>query len=365
MPKIIKNGVTYIGTSDNAAAVSYDNTSSGLSATNVQGAIDEVDNELSNKMNKVNPTGSGNFSFNATATSGMSNVNLCSGGRVGGLHSFACGYNNVVGGSANIVGGYNNSATEVTITDDQGQEQTYFSNYNAVFGSTNTVNGGSYNIIAGHSNTCTAGEYNSLSGCGLKASSNYQHICGRWNKTLTGVVEIVGWGSSDSNRANIRTLSTAGNEVLAGTIEAEGLGATLKHAVIDAIYPVGSIYMTVTDNTAAKVKARFGGTWVAWGSGRVPVGVDTSQTEFDTVEETGGEKTHPLSTTEMPAHRHALHIAGGTTTRPSAGAITSGSWSSNVTKYYQDGSYMEDFGSGVAHNNLQPYITCYMWKRTA
>lgn len=42
MPKIIKNGVTYIGTSDNAAAVSYDNTSSGLTATNVQGAIDEV-----------------------------------------------------------------------------------------------------------------------------------------------------------------------------------------------------------------------------------------------------------------------------------------------------------------------------------
>ena len=42
MPKIIKNGVTYIGTSDNAAAVSYDNTSSGLTATDVQGAIDEM-----------------------------------------------------------------------------------------------------------------------------------------------------------------------------------------------------------------------------------------------------------------------------------------------------------------------------------
>lgn len=42
MPKIIKNGVTYIGTSDNAAAVSYDNTSSGLTATNAQGAIDEL-----------------------------------------------------------------------------------------------------------------------------------------------------------------------------------------------------------------------------------------------------------------------------------------------------------------------------------
>lgn len=42
MPKIIKNGVTYIGTSDNAAAVSYDNTSSGLNATDAQAAIDEL-----------------------------------------------------------------------------------------------------------------------------------------------------------------------------------------------------------------------------------------------------------------------------------------------------------------------------------
>lgn len=43
MPKIIKNGVTYIGTSDNAAAVSYDNTTSGLTATDVQAAIDELE----------------------------------------------------------------------------------------------------------------------------------------------------------------------------------------------------------------------------------------------------------------------------------------------------------------------------------
>lgn len=42
MPKIIKNGVTYIGTSDNAAAVSYDNTLSGLTATNVQAALDKL-----------------------------------------------------------------------------------------------------------------------------------------------------------------------------------------------------------------------------------------------------------------------------------------------------------------------------------
>lgn len=53
MPKIIKNGVTYIGTSDNAAAVSYDNTLSGLNATNVQGAIDSIVKDLLKDYVKV------------------------------------------------------------------------------------------------------------------------------------------------------------------------------------------------------------------------------------------------------------------------------------------------------------------------
>ena len=77
MPKIIKNGVTYIGTSDNAAAVSYDNASSGLNATDVQGAIDEVNSGLSDKMDKVNPTGSGKMLFNAASTSTGGTCSVC------------------------------------------------------------------------------------------------------------------------------------------------------------------------------------------------------------------------------------------------------------------------------------------------
>lgn len=57
--------------------------------------------------------------------------------------------------------------------------------------------------------------------------------------------------------------------------------------IFNAIYPVGSIYMSVN---SANPSTLFGGTWVSWGSGRVPVGVDATQTEFDVVEETGGEK---------------------------------------------------------------------------
>lgn len=61
----------------------------------------------------------------------------------------------------------------------------------------------------------------------------------------------------------------------------------LAQEILDIIYQVGSIYMSVNSTNPTNL---FGGTWVAWGAGRVPVGIDTSQTEFASVEKTGGEK---------------------------------------------------------------------------
>lgn len=121
-------------------------------------------------------------------------------------------------------------------------------------------------------------------------------------------------------------------------------------------------------------KNLFGGTWVAWGTGRVPVGIDTSQTEFASVEKTGGEKTHTLTVDEMPRHYHDLYIedflgqSGSTTTPAYYVAINN-----NATSYnYETGvdSTTEVAGTKIRggsqpHNNLQPYIACYMWKRTA
>ena len=84
---------------------------------------------------------------------------------------------------------------------------------------------------------------------------------------------------------------------------------TNDNAIVDKIYPVGSIYMSVTDSTAAAVEARFGGTWVSFGSGKTLVGVDGSDTDFDTVEETGGAKSVTLTSAQsgVPAHNHNLN----------------------------------------------------------
>ena len=73
------------------------------------------------------------------------------------------------------------------------------------------------------------------------------------------------------------------------------------------MYPVGSIYLSVNNVNPGTL---FGGTWEAWGSGRVPVGVDTSQSEFDRVEKTGGEKTHQLTETELASHGHGMSVNG-------------------------------------------------------
>ena len=140
---------------------------------------------------------------------------------------------------------------------------------------------------------------------------------------------------------------------------------TSASVVIDLIYPVGSILMS-TDS--ANPSTRFGGTWAAWGTGRVPVGVSTGETEFNTVQKTGGAKTHTLAATEIPAHQHRIgpnyggnigYSEGGGATWYTVG-YGSARVSSNDLK-----TGTQDTTVGQAHNNLQPYITCYMWRRTA
>ena len=123
------------------------------------------------------------------------------------------------------------------------------------------------------------------------------------------------------------------------------------------MFPVGSIFITVINTNP---QTFLGGTWVAFGQGRTLVGVDASQTEFSTVQKTGGAKTVTLTVNQIPNHSHTLDgggvtVAGGSTyNRPlSAGSGTAGVYVSSSV------------GGGQAHSNLQPYITVYFWRRTA
>jgi microcystin-dependent protein len=140
------------------------------------------------------------------------------------------------------------------------------------------------------------------------------------------------------------------------------------------VYPVGSIYTSVVSTNPATLLGV--GTWVAFGTGRTLVGIDAGQTEFDTVEETGGAKTHTLLEAEIPSHTHTITDPGHAhtqTTSATDGASGRADSSSGGTVYNNvaninsntTGITINNTGGGGAHNNLQPYIVVYMWKRTA
>ena len=141
-----------------------------------------------------------------------------------------------------------------------------------------------------------------------------------------------------------------------GTISDETIQQIIV-AALKAENPIGKIRL---ETTGVNPNTYLGfGTWELWGAGRVPVGVDQTQTEFAEVEQTGGEKAHRLTVEEMPEHDHNMNPRWNT----SAGAaFVYGSNGTGEGGQY-DGIHMQ--GNDQPHNNLQPYITCYMWKRTA
>lgn len=183
----------------------------------------------------------------------------------------------------------------------------------------------------------------------------------RLNIINTGTGAITIDGNGDETIGGVATKKLYFNR---DVIEIESDGANwqvLSHSLSDTmsrVYPVGSIYTSVNPTNPATV---FGfGTWESFGAGRVLVGLDATQTEFDTVEETGGEKTHTLTVAEMPSHNHSFSSDYPTSGQSGYPLGANGAFLYGVTTCYTSSA-----GSGAAHNNLQPYIVVYFWKRTA
>lgn len=164
-----------------------------------------------------------------------------------------------------------------------------------------------------------------------------------------------------------------------------GTGASSVSAAVSnlsaSIYPVGSIYINAAVSTNPGTLLGFG-TWVSFGTGRVLIGVDSSDSAFDVLGETGGSKNATLvshshtfsATTDGQSADHTHNITydnrgdafGGS---PSM-SITPGSSSRSTTGTSND--HTHDFsgstdtqGSSATNANLPPYVTVYMWKRTA
>jgi len=134
-----------------------------------------------------------------------------------------------------------------------------------------------------------------------------------------------------------------------------------------AVYPVGSIYTNASVSTNPATLLGFG-TWTAFGAGRVMVGFNSSNALFDTAEETGGSAdaivvSHTHSITDS-GHNHTVATSAGSTffSRGSSGnALNDGGTTGTSTT----GISINTTGSSGTNANYQPYITVYMWKRTA
>ena len=195
--------------------------------------------------------------------------------------------------------------------------------------------------------TATHTELNLLDGCTANTTElNYVDVA-----TL-GTVEASKAVTADANK----DITGARNLTITGTLSA---GSGLIS--LSDVYPVGSIYINASVSTNPGTLLGFG-TWVAFGAGRVPVGIDASQTEFDTAEETGGSKTHTLTVSEIPAHTH--NLGSKDSTAGDGGAFNEEFIEDPADTTNGPNVTSSSTGGGSAHNNLQPYIVVYMWKRT-
>ena len=193
--------------------------------------------------------------------------------------------------------------------------------------------------------------------------------------------------------------------------KSDGSSFTFSSFKLDNVYPVGSIYMSTSPTNPHNL---FGGTWEAYAQGRVLIGVGEG-TDANGVKKTfsagatGGEYEHTLTVGEMPSHSH--NISGGshghtasvsntgshthistiidsaqsgspeveqarTTTMPrtsnikqhNATLVNSGGSHNHAVTIATSSSHshtIADSGNGSAHANIQPFVNCYMWRRTA
>ena len=147
--------------------------------------------------------------------------------------------------------------------------------------------------------------------------------------------------------------------------------------LVDKMYPVGSIYMTTTYSEASQVHDAIGGEWEKYAQGRTIIGDGTGTDSNGLVQtfangSTGGEYTHKLTVAEMPSHSHDIYAnsyAGNLKIVMQNDNSPDGPNSYGVQDSLHDNNrtawalYAAAAGGSGAHNNVEPYIVTYIYKR--
>lgn len=202
---------------------------------------------------------------------------------------------------------------------------------------------------------------------------------------LDAIFKSDGTGTSVGlNVGSGKTLAVAGTLTISGTATAPTQTSTDNStklsttafvaaaiaAAKEALYPVGSIYTNSSVSTNPATLLGFG-TWSAFAAGRVMVGFNASNTLFDTAEETGGSAdsivvSHTHTATDS-GHTHGIAYSGvlGFSGGGGYGGTAFGGAVNQATQSASANISVSTTGSSGTNANYQPYITVYMWKRTA
>ena len=160
-----------------------------------------------------------------------------------------------------------------------------------------------------------------------------------------------------------------------------------KTEILNMIYPVGSIYMSVNN---VSPQSFLGGTWAVFAQGQTLVGVNPSDSDFSSSNSSGGAKTVTLSISQIPRHGHRIGIWNSNNSNYTAAVVSedgtytaaAGAGARNTACSWQSASFKTAgasffdgsgdiagnahfVGGGGSHNNMPPYITVYMWRRTS
>lgn len=218
----------------------------------------------------------------------------------------------------------------------------------------------SFSPTAGMSNITLNGSSINIAGSSVRingASGNYISIGGAISMSSysTGIA-----GYQFNVSTSLTNISSSTVNFTAGpkTIYLSG------HSLANSMWPVGAIFISAVSTNPGTLLGF--GTWTQFGQGRVLVGYNASDSDFDSLLGTGGAKTVTLTASQIPSHLHRISAYEINQTGASTGGnISAVTYKEGKSSWASTTFSTNSVGSGQSHNNLQPYIVVYMWRRTA
>lgn len=206
--------------------------------------------------------------------------------------------------------------------------------------------------------------------------------------TMVKLVDNVAQGLTLGESCNVGNAQGAGapSEQQIADAVAAYLATNPPQADLSAAWPIGSVFASVVSESPATLLGF--GVWQAFGAGRMLVGYDANDADFNAAEKTGGAKTVTLTEAQMPAHTHVQNAHGHAVSDPghvhslpafthatgnaankvevtnstTASSASTGSQTTGVT--VGDATAVnQQTGGGQAHDNMPPFVTVYLWKR--